>query len=171
MVCAFYVNKIYWVSYSIYIVFLINSFLSFSHSLISSQVFKEFLKGQNIEMCYAAVGTVCNEDLDLLYTHGANVDDEEMFELLSESHTTQLSTDFFARKSHTAQQTKQNWQTQTARNWHSHSSGWCKYHTQHKLLMMLFYYHRLLQKTVAEKRKRSLHHHLLHLTLLFQVLN
>ncbi|KAL0248806.1 hypothetical protein GEMRC1_004040 [Eukaryota sp. GEM-RC1] len=50
-----------------------------------SQVFKVFLEGTTTEECYKAVGEVANSWLDILHTKGANISDEQVIELLSES--------------------------------------------------------------------------------------
>lgn len=57
-----------------------------THLTVSSaQVFPAFLEGSTLKECYAAVGTVANRWLDVLERKGADLTDEEVFELLSET--------------------------------------------------------------------------------------
>ena len=49
------------------------------------EVFQQFLRGTTLVECYAAVADVANSWVDILDTHGAHVDDEELLDLLTES--------------------------------------------------------------------------------------
>lgn len=51
------------------------------------QVFEKFLRGTTLEECYAAVGEVANQWLDVLYSRGGGVDDDELMELISQNKT------------------------------------------------------------------------------------
>ncbi|CAN0361455.1 unnamed protein product, partial [Scytosiphon promiscuus] len=55
--------------------------------VFQSQVFEKFLQGKTLDECYTAVGEVANQWLDLLYSKGADVDDDELMELISQNKT------------------------------------------------------------------------------------
>lgn len=52
-----------------------------------SSVFEAFLNGDTLETCYAAVAKVANYWLDVLYSKGANLPDDELFELICENRS------------------------------------------------------------------------------------
>ncbi|KAK9679178.1 protein of unknown function (DUF1744) [Popillia japonica] len=52
-----------------------------------SSVFEAFLKGDSLESCYAAVAQVADYWLDVLYSHGRNMPDSELFDLISENRS------------------------------------------------------------------------------------
>lgn len=52
-----------------------------------SSVFEAFLKGNTLETCYAAVAQVADYWLDVLYSHGRNMPDSELFDLISENRS------------------------------------------------------------------------------------
>ncbi|XP_018571015.1 DNA polymerase epsilon catalytic subunit A [Anoplophora glabripennis] len=52
-----------------------------------SSVFESFLKGDTLETCYAAVAQVADYWLDVLYSHGRNMPDSELFDLISENRS------------------------------------------------------------------------------------
>jgi DNA polymerase epsilon subunit 1 len=52
-----------------------------------TEIFKYFLKGQTLQECYEEVAKVANRWLDILFTKGAKVDDEELFDLISENRS------------------------------------------------------------------------------------
>ncbi|XP_030759546.1 DNA polymerase epsilon catalytic subunit A [Sitophilus oryzae] len=52
-----------------------------------SSVFEAFLKGDSLESCYAAVAQVADYWLDVLYSHGKNMPDSELFDLISENRS------------------------------------------------------------------------------------
>ena len=63
-------------------------------------VFYKFLEGNSLESCYAAVGAVGNYWLDILDTHGENVNDEELLFYISEKKTiSKTLEDYEGRKS------------------------------------------------------------------------
>lgn len=51
--------------------------------IFQSQVFEGFLAGDTLETCFAAVAKVANYWLDVLYTKGANMEDDELLALIS----------------------------------------------------------------------------------------
>ena len=53
--------------------------------VFQAEVFDFFLKGDTLEDVYNAVGGIGNKWLDMLYTKGADFDDEELLEFISES--------------------------------------------------------------------------------------
>lgn len=52
-----------------------------------SEIFKVFLEGTSLNECYDAVATVANRWLDVLYSRGADLEDEELIELISENRS------------------------------------------------------------------------------------
>lgn len=52
-----------------------------------SSVFEAFLLGSTLEECYASVAKVADYWLDVLYSHGSNLPDSELFELISENRS------------------------------------------------------------------------------------
>lgn len=68
--------------------------------IFQSQIFKVFLEGSTLEECYAAVARVANQWLDVLYSKGANLEDEELVELISENRSmSKTLEDYGAQKS------------------------------------------------------------------------
>lgn len=68
--------------------------------LFQSQVFKTFLKGSTKEECYAEVGKVADHWLDILFTKGQNMIDEELLSLISCSNNmSKKLEDYGAQKS------------------------------------------------------------------------
>ncbi|CAN0132661.1 unnamed protein product [Ectocarpus sp. 4 AP-2014] len=55
--------------------------------VFQSQVFEKFLRGDTLAQCYGAVGEVANQWLDVLYSKGGDVDDDELMELISQNKT------------------------------------------------------------------------------------
>ncbi|KAI9013156.1 hypothetical protein BC832DRAFT_282542 [Gaertneriomyces semiglobifer] len=55
--------------------------------IFQSHIFKVFLEGGTLAECYAAVARVADQWLDVLYSKGANLDDDELFELISENRS------------------------------------------------------------------------------------
>ncbi|PWN28583.1 putative POL2-DNA polymerase epsilon, calytic subunit A [Jaminaea rosea] len=49
------------------------------------QIFEKFLLGDTLVECYAAVATVANQWLDILYNKGATLHDEELVDLIAEN--------------------------------------------------------------------------------------
>ncbi|KAG0248938.1 DNA polymerase epsilon catalytic subunit [Mortierella polycephala] len=50
-----------------------------------SQLFKVFLEGSNLDECYAAVARVANQWLDVLYSKAVDLEEHELFALISEN--------------------------------------------------------------------------------------
>lgn len=62
-------------------------------------VFDSFLEGQTLADIYAAVATVADHWLDILYSRGENLTDAELFELISENRSmSRLLTDYGDQK-------------------------------------------------------------------------
>ena len=53
--------------------------------LFQGEVFEQFLKGETIEECYAAVGAIGNQWLNIMNTHGEDLEDDELIDLISEN--------------------------------------------------------------------------------------
>lgn len=53
--------------------------------IFQAQVFEKFLLGKNLEECYAEVAKVADVWLDVLFSQGENIENEELIELISES--------------------------------------------------------------------------------------
>ncbi|CCF58037.1 hypothetical protein KAFR_0D03890 [Kazachstania africana CBS 2517] len=52
-----------------------------------SDIFKVFLEGNSLESCYTAVANVANRWLDVLDTHGAMLEDEDLIDLICENRS------------------------------------------------------------------------------------
>ena len=57
------------------------------------QVFQAFLDGDTLESCYSAVAQISNKWLDILYNQGNDLEDDDVFDLISENKN-YLSTQF-----------------------------------------------------------------------------
>jgi DNA polymerase epsilon subunit 1 len=55
--------------------------------IFQQQIFKFFLEGTTLAECYAAVAKVANQWLDVLYSKGATLADEELMDLISENRS------------------------------------------------------------------------------------
>eukprot|EP00850_Spirogloea_muscicola_P017955 SM000159S01786 [mRNA] locus=s159:288661:304957:+ [translate_table: standard] len=55
--------------------------------IFQSEIFQNFLHGQTLTECYAAVGAVANRWLDMLENQGIDVADDELLEYISEANT------------------------------------------------------------------------------------
>ncbi|KAF9999127.1 DNA polymerase epsilon catalytic subunit, partial [Modicella reniformis] len=65
-----------------------------------SQLFKVFLEGSNLTECYTAVARVANQWLDVLYSKGVDLEEIELFDLISENRSMSRSLeDYGAQKS------------------------------------------------------------------------
>ncbi|KAF9436997.1 DNA polymerase epsilon catalytic subunit [Entomortierella beljakovae] len=65
-----------------------------------SQLFRMFLEGSNLEECYAAVARVANQWLDVLYSKAVDLEENELFDLISENRNMSRSLeDYGAQKS------------------------------------------------------------------------
>ncbi|KAF7724021.1 DNA polymerase epsilon catalytic subunit [Apophysomyces ossiformis] len=70
--------------------------------IFQSELFKVFLEGQTLEECYAAVAGVANQWLDVLYSKGADLNDEELFDLLSENRSMSKTLEDYGSQKSTA---------------------------------------------------------------------
>ncbi|KAJ8521909.1 hypothetical protein ONZ45_g1426 [Pleurotus djamor] len=55
--------------------------------IFQSQIFEKFLLGTTTEECYAAVAQVADQWLDILFTRGETLTDEELVELIAENRS------------------------------------------------------------------------------------
>lgn len=55
--------------------------------IFQSQIFEKFLLGTTTEECYAAVAQVADQWLDVLFSHGDNLGDDELVELIAENRS------------------------------------------------------------------------------------
>ncbi|TPX34056.1 DNA-directed DNA polymerase [Synchytrium microbalum] len=55
--------------------------------IFQSQIFAVFLRGTTLEECYQEVAQVADRWLDVLYSKGGDLDDEELFDLISENRS------------------------------------------------------------------------------------
>ena len=52
-----------------------------------SEIFEQFLQGDTLDSCYAAVARVANQWLDVLDTKGAGLEEEDLLDLISENRS------------------------------------------------------------------------------------
>ncbi|KAG2004624.1 DNA polymerase epsilon catalytic subunit A, variant 2 [Coprinopsis cinerea AmutBmut pab1-1] len=55
--------------------------------IFQSQIFEKFLLGTTLQECYAAVAEVADQWLDILYTRGETLSDEELVDLIAENRS------------------------------------------------------------------------------------
>ncbi|KAI8802655.1 putative DNA polymerase epsilon catalytic subunit A [Cladochytrium replicatum] len=55
--------------------------------IFQKEIFGVFLNGTTLQECYEAVAAVANKWLDILWSKGADLSDEELFELISENRS------------------------------------------------------------------------------------
>ncbi|XP_018496572.1 DNA polymerase epsilon catalytic subunit A [Galendromus occidentalis] len=68
--------------------------------IFQSSVFEAFLKGENLEECYASVAKIADYWLDVLYSRASTMPDEELFDLISENRSmSKKLEDYGAQKS------------------------------------------------------------------------
>ena len=70
--------------------------------IFQSQIFKTFLDGSTLEECYDSAAQVANHWLDILYTKGENVEDFELFELISENRNMSKSLEEYGEQKSTS---------------------------------------------------------------------
>ncbi|TPX58573.1 DNA-directed DNA polymerase [Powellomyces hirtus] len=70
--------------------------------IFQSQIFKVFLEGLTLEECYSAVARVANQWLDVLYSKGAHLDDNELFDLISENRNMSKSLEQYGAQKSTS---------------------------------------------------------------------
>eukprot|EP00752_Nemacystus_decipiens_P002463 g2319.t1 len=73
--------------------------------VFQSQVFEKFLRGATLAECYNAVGEVANQWLDVLYSKGGDVDDDELMELISQNKTMSQTLEDYGTAKGTSQTT------------------------------------------------------------------
>lgn len=66
------------------------------------QLFKVFLEGSNLEECYAAVARVANQWLDVLYSKAVDLEESELFDLISENRSMSKSLEEYGAQKSTA---------------------------------------------------------------------
>ncbi|KAF8939090.1 DNA polymerase epsilon catalytic subunit [Dissophora ornata] len=67
-----------------------------------SQLFKVFLDGSNLEECYASVARVANQWLDVLYSKAVDLEEGELFDLISENRNMSKSLEEYGAQKSTA---------------------------------------------------------------------
>lgn len=68
--------------------------------IFQSSVFEAFLQGETLEECYNSVAKIADYWLDVLYSKGVNMPDDELFELISEKRSmSKKLEDYGAQKS------------------------------------------------------------------------
>lgn len=55
--------------------------------IFQTQIFEQFLQGETLVECYAAVAKIADQWLDILSTHGASLSDEELVDLIAENRS------------------------------------------------------------------------------------
>ncbi|KAJ3109502.1 DNA polymerase epsilon catalytic subunit [Phlyctochytrium planicorne] len=70
--------------------------------IFQSEIFKVFLEGSTLQECYEAVAKVANQWLDVLYSKGADLDDVELFDLISENRSMSKSLDDYGAQKSTS---------------------------------------------------------------------
>ncbi|KAJ1731895.1 DNA polymerase epsilon catalytic subunit [Coemansia biformis] len=55
--------------------------------IFQSQIFKVFLEGGTLDECYGAVARVANQWLDILFSRGRGLPDDELFDLITENRS------------------------------------------------------------------------------------
>jgi DNA polymerase epsilon subunit 1 len=55
--------------------------------IFQEEVFSQFLKGETLDECYAAVAKIADRWLDILYTKGQTTSDEELLDYISENRS------------------------------------------------------------------------------------
>ncbi|RPB25462.1 DNA polymerase epsilon catalytic subunit A [Terfezia boudieri ATCC MYA-4762] len=68
--------------------------------IFQGQIFKFFLEGKTLQECYGAVAKISNQWLDVLYSHGNTLSNEELIDLISENRSmTKTLEEYGAQKS------------------------------------------------------------------------
>ncbi|KXS12658.1 putative POL2-DNA polymerase epsilon, calytic subunit A [Gonapodya prolifera JEL478] len=70
--------------------------------IFQSEIFKVFLKGDTLETCYGAVAEIANRWLDILYSKGADLEDDELIELISENRSMSKSLEEYGAQKSTS---------------------------------------------------------------------
>ena len=70
--------------------------------IMQQQVFARFLEGDTLEKCYGAVAEVANYWLDVLESHGEDMEDEDLMDLISENRSMSKSLTEYGEQKSTA---------------------------------------------------------------------
>jgi len=70
--------------------------------IFQKSLFSNFLKGNTLEECYASVAKIADQWLDLLFSKGKDVGDEELFELISENRSMSKSLEEYGSQKSTS---------------------------------------------------------------------
>ncbi|KAI9339371.1 hypothetical protein BDR26DRAFT_919110 [Obelidium mucronatum] len=70
--------------------------------IFQTAIFKVFLEGTTLTECYSAVAAVCDQWLDVLYSKGADIQDHELFELISENRSMSKSLEEYGAQKSTS---------------------------------------------------------------------
>lgn len=70
--------------------------------IFQTQIFKFFLEGTTLQECYDAVAKVSNQWLDVLYSHGTTLADEELIDLISENRSMSKSLEEYGKQKSTS---------------------------------------------------------------------
>lgn len=70
--------------------------------IFQSQIFKVFLEGGTLDECYGAVAAVANQWLDVIFSKGAHLDDNELFDLISENRSMSKSLEDYGMQKSTS---------------------------------------------------------------------
>ncbi|KAI9594971.1 hypothetical protein BDF19DRAFT_465848 [Syncephalis fuscata] len=70
--------------------------------IFQSQIFKVFLEGKSLNECYSAVARVADQWLDVLFSKGARLQDEELLDLISENRSMSKSLEEYGAQKSTS---------------------------------------------------------------------
>ncbi|KAJ3080643.1 DNA polymerase epsilon catalytic subunit, partial [Quaeritorhiza haematococci] len=70
--------------------------------IFQEEIFKVFLDGSTLEECYASVAKVSDRWLDILFSKGADLTDEQLFELVSENRSMSKSLEEYGAQKSTS---------------------------------------------------------------------
>ncbi|EEB07800.2 DNA polymerase epsilon catalytic subunit A Pol2 [Schizosaccharomyces japonicus yFS275] len=74
-----------------------------------AQIFKVFLQGKTLEECYAEVAKVADNWLEVLFSKGSSVDDDELFDLISENRSMTKTLKEYGNQKSTSITTARRW--------------------------------------------------------------
>ncbi|KAJ3212107.1 DNA polymerase epsilon catalytic subunit [Dinochytrium kinnereticum] len=70
--------------------------------IFQSEIFQVFLDGGTLQECYSSVAKVADQWLDVLYSRGSDLDDVELFDLISENRSMSRSLDDYGAQKSTS---------------------------------------------------------------------
>eukprot|EP01138_Halocafeteria_seosinensis_P012585 gb/GECG01012859.1/.p1 GENE.gb/GECG01012859.1/~~gb/GECG01012859.1/.p1 ORF type:complete len:2361 (+),score=256.66 gb/GECG01012859.1/:1-7083(+) len=70
--------------------------------IFQQEVFSKFLDGSTLDECYQAVANIANYWLDVLYTHGEDLEDDELLDLISENRNMSKALEEYGAQKSTA---------------------------------------------------------------------